>query len=43
LEFWKEYLLDETDTKPQYRMITLLILVLPFSPIAARVFHSGTK
>jgi len=35
VEFWKEYPLNETDTKPQYQMITLLVLVLPSPPMVA--------
>jgi hypothetical protein len=29
VEFWKEHSLKETDAKPQYQMLTLLVLVLP--------------
>ena len=29
VEFWKEHPLNETDTKPPYQMIALLVLVLP--------------
>jgi hypothetical protein len=35
VEFWKEHPLNETDTKPQYQMITLLVLVLPSPPMVA--------
>ena len=32
VEFWKEHPLNETDIKPPYQMITLLVLVLPSPP-----------
>ena len=35
VEFWKEHPLNETDTKPPYQMITLLVLVLPSPPMVA--------
>jgi hypothetical protein len=35
VEFWKEHPLNETDTKPPYQMITLLVLVLPSPPRVA--------
>ena len=35
VEFWKEHLLNETDAKPLYQMITLLVLVLPSPRIVA--------
>jgi len=32
VEFWNEHLLNETDSKPLYRMLTLLFLVFPLPP-----------
>ena len=35
VEFWKEYPLNGTDSRPAYQMVTLLILVLPSPPRVA--------
>jgi hypothetical protein len=41
MEFWKEHPLNETDTNPPYKMMTLLVLVLP-SPPTGCLFEPNT-